>query len=53
MYGLVNNVLSLYMSNKINKGENMTNEKTIKQYIKEYGLTMSYEYADSNPNMER
>ena len=35
-----------------NKGENMTNEKTIKQFIKENGLTMSCEYADSNPNMK-
>ena len=31
----------------------MSNEKTIKQFIKENGLTMSCEYADSNPNMER
>ena len=41
------------MSNINNKGENMTNEKTIKQFIKENGLSMSCEYADSNPNMER
>ena len=30
----------------------MTKEKTIKQFIKENGLTMSCEYADSNPNMK-
>ena len=35
----------------------MTKEKTIKQFIKEnlelFKKTMSCEYADSNPNMER
>ena len=40
------------MSNINNKGENMTKVKTIKQFIKENGLTMSCEYADSNPNMK-
>ena len=30
----------------------MSNKKTIKQFIKENGLTMSCEYADSNPNMK-
>ena len=30
----------------------MTKEKTIKQFIKENGLNMSCEYADSNPNMK-
>ena len=34
------------------RGKKMSNKKTIKQFIKENGLTMSCEYADSNPNMD-